>query len=553
MSAESRFTLRDLPLPAKLVVTCFLLAVGLGYSAAMVQLHFQDSKSGKELPTVEDVVLKFTGKKWFESDPPRPTSKFVKLLSTSAGAPFNGTGTMYPAFNARDGGELDADIKKEPGEEAHLRAQRDGERDALVLWAESPADVRRKAYEADHFVPEAGKEPKALTPRFRIDGGGVKVRSIVQQRCARCHAKGEAQEAYPLETLAQIDKYLAVPATIQVKPGGSWEKVEEPIGLTKLTQSTHAHLLSFAVLFSLTGLVFAFTSYPTVVRCVLGPWVLVAIVTDVAFWWAARLSDAYGVYFAMGVLGTGGAVALGLSAQIVLSLWNMYGPKGKVAILLVFALFGAAAALLFLNVIKPGLDAKKATLAAVTAEPKQPENGNGGKVDGPPKKKDDNGPPPVVTGRSAVQQMLQWPVKGPDGKDVPYRELKFKRGNDGGMVRAFFDKDKAEFAQALKDQDDDAIKKLTGERHGELAALAAWAGLPEPERKRTYEADAFDLPKELAGKPFPGDFLKGGKVKVRAMLDTRCFSCHSGESDEVQFDSLETMRRFLEPKKTDGK
>src|SRR5262249_54579225 len=160
----------------------------------------------------------------------------------------------------------------------------------------------------------------------------------------------------------------------------------------------------------------------------------------------------------------------------------------------------------FVNVIKPGLDAKKATLAAVSAEPKQPENGNGNgngsgsgaKVEVPPKK---NGPenPPVVAGRSAGQQMLQWPVKGPEGKENPYRELKFKRGHDGGMVRAFLDKDKAEFAAALKDQDEDALKKLTGERHGELAALAAWAGLPEPERKRTYDADAFDLPKDLEG------------------------------------------------------
>ena len=33
-SAAPRFTLRQLPLPAKLVVTLFLLTVGLGYSSA---------------------------------------------------------------------------------------------------------------------------------------------------------------------------------------------------------------------------------------------------------------------------------------------------------------------------------------------------------------------------------------------------------------------------------------------------------------------------------------------------------------------------------------
>ena len=61
----TRFTLRQLPLPAKLVVSGFLLAVGLGYTAAMVQLHMQDSRSGELMPTMKDVVLKFTGKKWY--------------------------------------------------------------------------------------------------------------------------------------------------------------------------------------------------------------------------------------------------------------------------------------------------------------------------------------------------------------------------------------------------------------------------------------------------------------------------------------------------------
>src|SRR5437870_2435166 len=84
-----RFTLRQLPLPAKLVVTCFLLAVGLGYSSAMVQLHMQDARSGKPMPTVADVVAKFTGKRWHESAPPRQVSKLEKLIMGPAeGAPF---------------------------------------------------------------------------------------------------------------------------------------------------------------------------------------------------------------------------------------------------------------------------------------------------------------------------------------------------------------------------------------------------------------------------------------------------------------------------------
>ena len=49
-----RFTLRQLPLPAKLVLSTFLLAVGVGYTSAMVQLHMQHGdRDGKPLPTVE--------------------------------------------------------------------------------------------------------------------------------------------------------------------------------------------------------------------------------------------------------------------------------------------------------------------------------------------------------------------------------------------------------------------------------------------------------------------------------------------------------------------
>src|SRR5579872_7124604 len=99
------FCIRDLPLPPKLVITCFLLAVGAGYTAAMVQLHMQDSKSGEMMPTMQDVILKFTGKKWFETNPPKPVSKLEKLvMGQIEGAPWNGTGSMAPAFFSKDGG-----------------------------------------------------------------------------------------------------------------------------------------------------------------------------------------------------------------------------------------------------------------------------------------------------------------------------------------------------------------------------------------------------------------------------------------------------------------
>src|SRR5206468_10359641 len=83
--APTRFTLRQLPLPAKLVVTCFMLTVGLGYSSAMVQLHFQHTQAdGSPMPGKNDVIEIFAGKKWVtkeEAEKLRQKSRFETLVS----------------------------------------------------------------------------------------------------------------------------------------------------------------------------------------------------------------------------------------------------------------------------------------------------------------------------------------------------------------------------------------------------------------------------------------------------------------------------------------
>ncbi len=547
--ACSRFCLRDLPLPAKVVITCFLLSVGLGYTAAMVQLHFQDSKSGQPMPTVEDVVLKFTGKKWFETDPPRPVSKFVKLIvAPDEGLPFNGSGSMSAAFFGKDP-EYIKHVRG-AGPRPELRAEREGERDVLVLWANADPTARKAAYQDDHFGIEPGKLPKAITKEFRsADGTAVKVKAIIDARCARCHGKGEPQESMPLETYAQIEKYLAVPAPVTVPPGGGWVRVEEPMSLEKLTQSTHAHLLSFSMLFSLTGLVFAFTSYCGLLRCIVGPWVLIAIVTDVCFWWLARLSEGYGQYFAMGVLGTGGAAGLGLGAQITLSLWNMYGPKGKVVIVGLFALGAATGGLVMTTVALPGLEAKKAEAEKARAEAAKKPDDDAKK---PEDKKPEDKKPEVKKGTppapvSDLEKVLTVP-KGTE--DV--RKLKWKGDIEGGMVLAFFDRDEGkEFVKAIKDATEAEQKQLLAERHGELAALLAWIKAADSDRKKAYDADKFDLPPDLAGRPVTAYYKAGDKaVKIKSVITDRCARCHQPGADreETLLDTFDNIKKRLEVK-----
>ena len=78
--------------------------------------------------------------------------------------------------------------------------------------------------------------------------------------------------------------------TSELRHDAKYAKVSRGfMSIEKLTQSTHAHLLSFAVLYCLTGLIFAFTSYPALIRGIVAPLVLVAQLIDIACWWLARI------------------------------------------------------------------------------------------------------------------------------------------------------------------------------------------------------------------------------------------------------------------------
>ena len=160
-TATTRFTLRQLPLPAKLVVTCFLLAVGVGYSSAMVQLHFQHTQAdGSPMPGWRDVVAIFAGKEWVtreQAEAKRPVSKIEKLImGPTEGAPFNGTGSMAPAFFSNDQSQGPRNYRKllgldgmrtapDPEVKAKVDADRDGERTALQLWLQLPEEKRKAA------------------------------------------------------------------------------------------------------------------------------------------------------------------------------------------------------------------------------------------------------------------------------------------------------------------------------------------------------------------------------------------------------------------------
>lgn len=326
---KRRFILRDLPFAARVTLAVFLFTVGLGYVSAMVQLHLQHAGPGSVLPTSADVVKHFHG----VSGPAK--SHLQLLLEADESQPFTGTGSMAAAFSKRSEGWARAikDSAKEknvdePAAEAELRTERTAERLAVLAWL--AADLPRGDYDADNFTLPEELQKQSLTAVYR-DGHAVKIQSLIKGRCVRCHGKdGDDAKAtnYPLETYEQIKKY-GTPTT------GAGR-----VSLEKLTQSTHAHLLSFAVLFTFTGLLFALTSYPRLLRLLLAPTVLLAQVADIACWWLARIDGTVGEQFAQAIPITGMIVGIGLALQIVLTLWHLFGAMGRLTLLMLFAAGG---------------------------------------------------------------------------------------------------------------------------------------------------------------------------------------------------------------------
>lgn len=510
-----RYTLRDLPLPAKLVVSAFLLAVGLGYFSAMVQLHIAHSdQEGNPLPTPDDVVKRFSYFEKFDENK-KPVSHVEHLISGHREDGW-GASNMTPAFFGKSGGyEPYSKLKPTDPKRKAVDDAREGERQAMIHFVSMKPDERKAAYAANEmaFPPAlkgrpltdayilgdpSGGLPKSqieklitghrempfdstnMTPAFfgkskgyekeakkgkekvdmareterlaflafihtpkekrkalydadamelpaelkgrplhdeYADGDKVKIQMLIEDRCVTCHKRGNQNPE--LDTFDKLEPFITPPpqrapaikitSIINDRCGrchnenqapqfNTYEKLEplitaaleEPrealgqkwvgsshtMGTSKLVQSTHAHALSFAVLFALTGFVYAFASHPGFVRGVLAPLALVAQVADLSCWWLARLDLPYGPVFALAIMGTGGVVGLSVGLQIVLSLFNMYGIKGKAVLVLMFLVAAGGFYVLYTQKLKPDLDREKdrATLMQkVKEEPTPPE------------------------------------------------------------------------------------------------------------------------------------------------------------------------------------
>jgi mono/diheme cytochrome c family protein len=538
-ATSHRFVLRDLTFPARLVVTAFMLSVGIGYVSAIVNLHMQEASPGNPLPDKDDVVNVYHGN--------ANASQMERVLTAHESLPFNGQGSMRAAFTRTRAGNIEPAVKAmakrencnldDPAVRAHCEgavlAEMDGERQALLAWVR--AGYPRSAYDGDHgfILPDSLKNlPVTESCVNRIDQDGkpercIKIQTILRNRCVRCHnadVGGSAAE-YPLQTYEQVAVYCQQPG-----PGPSGKS------LTKLALTTHVHLLGFSMLYGLTGLVLAFSRLPAILRLILCPLPLIAQVLDISCWWLARLEGHLGETFASTIPITGGVVALGLVAQILISVFDMYDWKGRFVLLLLFLGAGAGSGFVLHRVVQPWLEREK---AAATAQPVDTKSEQ--------KKPDDK--------KSVVEPSRLEKLLTPEPRQ---KEVKFN--GDGQMSAAFINEkwDKAVAAFQKKNPDvtpEAAEEALYKEREGEWLATLEWVRAGGPQE--AYEKDAFVLSAGLADHPLtPGFRADGGKgAKIKSILTTRCVRCHSaegmGSAVDFPLDSYDNLKAYL-PRKVAG-
>ena len=351
--------LKKLPFAGKIVVATLLLSIGIGFTSAIVNLHFQSANAGQPLPGPEETVSEFHGSKKY--------SHIERLLSANETKPFNGTGSMRSAFTSKRAGGIKRAIKEkrillielaeeklkdrpealakeisrienDPEVEKLVYQDIDGERIALLAWIKN--GYKKEYYENSQLqgYPLTSKlESLKISPTMvhtTEDGSQrfANIEGIIESRCVRCHdanAGGSAAN-FPLNTYEEFTDYCA--------PEKSSAK-----SLEKLALSSHVHLLGFAMLYGITGFALAMTGFPNFLKVIIAPSALIIQVIEISCWWFARMDEPLGPLFASAIPVFGGLVALGLLSQILLSLWDMFEINGRkfiITLLIVGAIFG---------------------------------------------------------------------------------------------------------------------------------------------------------------------------------------------------------------------
>ena len=246
--------LSRLTLPAKLLVTLFLLVVGPGYlfATANIMLQHQDADLEPGL-TVDDLRRTFHG--------------MEKQVTPDAEITVNST----MLEQVRPGGDM-----REYLDEGGQPAVR-----ALTTWLEA------EAKEAD--FAKAGL----------ADAGDPSAQEVLANHCVECHhADGGDMEDVPLAADADSPPdysmvFAVAEPEVTKHESGPQTLTLAPTNLKKLVHITHAHILAIPVFTLLVGVLFLMTGFGPRVKLLLAPLPMLAVMLDIGSWWAARASPAH--------------------------------------------------------------------------------------------------------------------------------------------------------------------------------------------------------------------------------------------------------------------
>ncbi len=277
------FRLAQLSTPAKMMITLFLALVGTGYLVATANIYLQHENADLEPGlTPDDLKRNFHG--------------IEKVITPDAKVTVNST----MLEQVREGGDMREHL--DPGGEPAVRA--------LISWLE------KSASEADFATP-------AL-----YETGDPSAQQVITDQCVECHNSdgGEMEDlpfAAAMDGEAEFTQMAEVVARDETREETGPQKIVlPPKSIKNLVLVTHQHILSIPVFTLIVGVMFLMTGFSPVIKWILVPLPMLAVLGDIGGWWLARYFEpgifviaasgaVFGATFGLQILGVFGSMWFG--------------------------------------------------------------------------------------------------------------------------------------------------------------------------------------------------------------------------------------------------
>ncbi len=288
-SILNQMTLSRWPVPAKIVVTLFLVMIGTGYLAALANLYQRhELADGQPGMTPDDLRANFHGMTVESEQIDEPAPPMSRMLEQ-----------VIPG----------GDMRK------HLTAGDISDVRTLIGWLELGAEM--ESFQQASLVEEGDPTPE----------------DVIAGRCLRCHNTEDGEKAdtpYGPDIFTvdykMVYKYAEPGTAIETTADASANPGVKQIGpqtLSHLLLVTHIHMLSIPVFTLVLAGFFALGSLPTRWKSIIGPLPMVMIALDFAGWWLARIDESFLVL----MLVAAPLFGLTLAVQLFTVLASLWSPK----------------------------------------------------------------------------------------------------------------------------------------------------------------------------------------------------------------------------------